>query len=183
MFSLDGEHVMTVDEPAVLTPPGRDAPPAAWAHCTRLPLCTATCFAILAPVFSFCGLLHARSSSPLPLARHARRRRRPRFGRTGRSRPTTALGQPTVRIASIVTRSASEAPQMALALQRCARGDPGTGGLLSSSAGPAKIDTSDGPRGIMTGTNQCNSSTEGPKSLCVNAVVNGAWRSLLACSF
>jgi len=39
-------------------------------------------------------------------------------------------------------------------------------------SGPYKIDTSDGPRGIMTGINQCNSTTANQNSLCVNAVVN-----------
>lgn len=39
-------------------------------------------------------------------------------------------------------------------------------------SGPYKIDTSNGPRGIMTGINRCNSSTATQDSLCVNAVAN-----------
>lgn len=39
-------------------------------------------------------------------------------------------------------------------------------------AGPFRIDTSNGPRGLMQGYNQCNATTEGPESHCVNTIVN-----------
>jgi hypothetical protein len=34
------------------------------------------------------------------------------------------------------------------------------------------VDTTNGPRGIQTGYNLCNSTTEGPSSLCQTAMVN-----------
>lgn len=37
---------------------------------------------------------------------------------------------------------------------------------------PYKADTGDGPRGIMTGTNLCNSTTLGPDSLCATGFLN-----------
>lgn len=37
---------------------------------------------------------------------------------------------------------------------------------------PYMVDTSDGPRGIQVGYNLCNSTTEGPNSLCQTATVN-----------
>ena len=44
------------------------------------------------------------------------------------------------------------------------------------------VDTSDGPRGIQTGYNICNSTTEGPQAMCQTATVNnldGKDRALL----
>ncbi|KAF8582331.1 hypothetical protein K439DRAFT_1351531 [Ramaria rubella] len=37
---------------------------------------------------------------------------------------------------------------------------------------PYMVDKSDGPRGVQTGYNLCNSTTEGPNSLCQTATVN-----------
>ncbi|KAF8499928.1 hypothetical protein JB92DRAFT_2980797 [Gautieria morchelliformis] len=37
---------------------------------------------------------------------------------------------------------------------------------------PYMVDTTNGPRGIQTGYNLCNSTTEGPSSLCQTATVN-----------
>jgi len=37
---------------------------------------------------------------------------------------------------------------------------------------PYMVDTSDGPRGRQTGINLCNSTTEGPSSMCQTATVN-----------
>jgi len=43
---------------------------------------------------------------------------------------------------------------------------------LTCSLQPEKVDTSDGPRGIQTGYNLCNATTEGQNSLCQTAIVN-----------
>jgi len=37
---------------------------------------------------------------------------------------------------------------------------------------PYMVDTNNGPRGIQTGYNLCNSTTEGSSSLCQTAIVN-----------